>query len=116
MPSPQRPLRSAAAVAALFLATPALAQQGDWQSMPRMQLDGQYAGPLYDTIVQRWRDPDTGTLCYLYLPITVAHTPPPQQGYVKYGPNTIGSISCVPGVAKARGDRVPKPQPKPKKK
>lgn len=112
-----RPWLFATSLAAVLAAAPASAQQVQWQKMPRMELEGQYAGPLYDTIIQRWRDPDTGTLCYLYLPITVAHTPPPQQGHVKYGSNTIGSISCVPAAAPApRGDRVPKPEPKPKKK
>ena len=82
-----------------------------------MELQGQYAGPLYDTIIQRWRDPDNGTLCYIYLPITVTHTPSQGGGYVKYGANTIGSISCVPGTAvQERGDRVPKPESRPTKK
>ena len=70
-------------------------QPSEWAKLPRMQLDRQFAGPLQDTIVQRWRDPADGTICYIYLPITAAHTPPTQSGYVQYGANTIGSISCV---------------------
>jgi hypothetical protein len=66
-----------------------------WNQLPRMQLERQFAGPLQDTIVQRWRDPVDGTICYIYLPITAPHSPPTQSGYVQYGANTIGSISCA---------------------
>lgn len=66
-----------------------------WNQLPRMQLERQFAGPLQDTIIQRWRDPADGTICYIYLPITAPHSPPTQSGYVQYGANTIGSISCV---------------------
>ena len=80
-PPPQQPQQSAA-----------------WDQLPRMQLERQFAGPLQDTIIQRWRDPVDGTICYIYLPITAAHTPPTGSGYVQYGSNTIGSISCVAPV------------------
>ena len=66
-----------------------------WAQLPRMQLERQFAGPLQDTIVQRWRDPVDGTICYVYLPITAQHTPPAQGGFVQYGANTIGTISCM---------------------
>jgi hypothetical protein len=80
-------------------ATPAPAPQqfqpsGEWAKLPRMQLERQYAGPLQDTIIQRWRDPADGTICYIYLPIAASHSPPTSSGYVQYGPNTIGSLSC----------------------
>jgi hypothetical protein len=87
---------------------PAAAQQQqpmEWAKLPRMQLERQFAGPLQDTVIQRWRDPVDGTICYIYLPITAVHSPPTASGYVQYGPNTIGSMSCVaaaPGTA-ARG-------------
>jgi hypothetical protein len=64
---------------------------------PQMELQAQYAGPLQDTIIQRWRDPIDGTVCYLYLPILVHHTPPTPSGFVEYGSNGVGSISCLPG-------------------
>jgi len=64
--------------------------------MPRMQLERQFAGPLQDTVIQRWRDPVDGTICYLYLPISVQHTPTTATGFVQYGPNSIGSINCIP--------------------
>jgi hypothetical protein len=70
-------------------------QPAAWNQLPRMVLERQFAGPLQDTIVQRWRDPVDGTICYIYLPITAAHSPPTQSGYVQYGANTIGSISCA---------------------
>jgi hypothetical protein len=85
-----------------LLSVPAAAQQPQqqqqmpsWGQMPRMQLERQFAGPLQDTIIQRWRDPVDGTVCYIYLPITAQHSPPTGSGYVQYGANTIGSISCV---------------------
>ena len=87
----------------------ALAQQApvQWNQMPRMVLERQFAGPLQDTIIQRWRDPADGTICYIYLPITAPHSPPAQSGYVQYGANTIGSISCAapapPSSASAKG-------------
>ena len=54
--------------------------------MPRMVLERQFAGPLQDTLIQRWRDPTDGTICYIYLPITAPHSSPTQSGYVQYGP------------------------------
>jgi hypothetical protein len=71
-----------------------------------MQLERQFAGPLEDTIIQRWRDPADGTVCYIYLPITAAHSTPLPSGYVEYGANTIGSISCFEGPGP-----VPAPAP-----
>jgi hypothetical protein len=65
---------------------------------PHMELQAQYAGPLQDTIIQRWRDPIDGTVCYLYLPILVHHSPPTPSGFVEYGGNGVGSISCMPGA------------------
>lgn len=86
---------------ASMVAVPAAAQQPEWAKMPRMQLERQFAGPLRDTLIQRWRDPVDGLVCFVYLPITAQHTPPTPSGYVQYGPNAIGSISCVgtPGPA-----------------
>jgi hypothetical protein len=52
---------------------------------------------LQDTIIQRWRDPDDGTVCYIYLPITAQHSSPTESGYVQYGPNIIGTMSCFEG-------------------
>lgn len=87
---------------ASLLAPPAFAQQTlKWDAIPTMQLEGLYRGPLRDTAVQRWRDPVDGTVCYLYIPITAPHSPPTESGYVQYGPNMIGSISCVPSSGKA---------------
>jgi hypothetical protein len=72
-----------------------------WEKMPRMLLQQQYAGPLKDTTIQRWRDPETNLICYVYLPFTAAHSPPTGTSYVQYGPNVIGSISCVSPPAEA---------------
>jgi hypothetical protein len=96
--------------AAWLLPMPATAQQQqqqptEWAKLPRMQLERQFAGPLQDTVIQRWRDPVDGMICYIYLPITAVHSPPTASGYVQYGPNTIGSMSCVAAApaAAARG-------------
>jgi len=84
---------------------PAPQPSGEWAKLPRMQLERQFAGPLQDTLIQRWRDPVDGTACYMYLPITAAHSPPVQGGFVQYGANVIGTISCfrvsAPPVAAA---------------
>jgi len=91
-------LRLTLALVGAGLSLSAYAQQqqpaGAWAQLPRMQLERQFAGPLQDTVIQRWRDPVDGTICYVYLPITAPHTPPTPQGFVQYGANTIGSISC----------------------
>lgn len=83
-------------------------QSGEWANLPRMQLERQFAGPLQDTIVQRWRDPVDGTVCYIYLPITAAHSAPTVSGFVQYGANTIGSISCIAAAEPARATAAPK--------
>lgn len=64
--------------------------------LKHMDLKAQFAGPLKDTVIQRWQDPDTGTVCYVYLPILVQHSPRLPNGLVQYGANGIGSISCLP--------------------
>ena len=74
-----------------------------------MQLERQFAGPLQDTLIQRWRDPADGTVCYIYLPITAPHSPPNASGFVQYGANTIGSISCA--IAPPAAAPAPKPAP-----
>src|SRR5258708_26672709 len=68
----------------------------EWGKLPKMVLERQFAGPLQDTVIQRLRDPVDGTICYLYLPISAPHSPPTATGFVQYGPNIIGSITCVP--------------------
>jgi len=95
------------AAAAVVVPLSALAQQppqqpkesDEWSKLPRMFLERQFAGPLQDTIVQRWRDTADGTICYIYLPISAAHSAPTQAGFVQYGANTIGSISCMAAPA-----------------
>jgi hypothetical protein len=94
MPAFASPLQAAAQSPAQPAAPPTV-QSSTWEQLSRMQLERQFAGPLKDTIVQRWRDPGNGTVCYIYLPITASHSPPTPGGYVQYGPNAIGSISCV---------------------
>lgn len=96
-------LRSATISAVLFplaaAAQQAAQESTQWSKLPHMELERQFAGPLQDTIVQRWRDPTDGTICYIYLPITAAHSAPTPSGFVQYGGNVIGSISCFgPGT------------------
>ncbi|WPO40453.1 hypothetical protein [Tardiphaga sp. 42S5] len=75
-------------------------QSTEWNTLPKMILERQFAGPLQDTVIQRWRDPVDGMICYLYLPISAPHSPTTASGFVQYGPNTIGSINCNPATAR----------------
>ena len=59
-----------------------------------MKLEAQFYGPLKSTVIQRWRDDESGMLCYIYLPIIVPHSKPLPNGLVYYGSNTLGTISC----------------------
>ena len=65
-------------------------------AVQHMELQAQFSGPLKDTVIQRWKDPSSGVVCYLYLPIVVQHSPTTPTGFVQYGANHIGSISCLP--------------------
>lgn len=78
-------------------------QSQEWSKLPKMQLERQFSGPLQDTVVQRLRDPVDGTVCYLYLPISVAHSPTTPTGFVQYGSNGVGSISCTQGAPVVTG-------------
>jgi hypothetical protein len=78
-------------------------QSQEWSKLPKMQLERQFAGPLQDTVVQRLRDPVDGTVCYLYLPISVVHSPTTATGFVQYGANGVGSISCTQGAPLTTG-------------
>jgi hypothetical protein len=71
------------------------APKQEWGSFPTMLLEKIYRGPLRDTIIQRWRDPIDGSVCYVYMPISAPLLPPTAEGYVQYGPNQVGSISCI---------------------
>jgi hypothetical protein len=82
-------------------------QSAEWAKLPKMILERQFAGPLQDTVIQRLRDPVDGTICYLYLPISAPHSPTTATGFVQYGPNTIGSINCVPGPTVAPAPAAP---------
>ena len=95
-------LLSGAPIATAQPAPAARKPESQWNQYPRMQLERTYAGPLQDTIVQRWRDPIDGTVCFIYLPVTAQHSAPLPSGFVQYGANAIGSISCV-----AAPSRVP---------
>ena len=77
---------------------PQFQQSAEWAKLPKMILERQFAGPLQDTVIQRLRDPVDGTVCYVYLPISAPHSPTTATGFVQYGPNTIGSINCLPGI------------------
>jgi hypothetical protein len=81
--------------------------------MQRMTLEAEFAGPLKDTTIQRWHDPVTDMFCYLYVPFTAQHSPPAPNGYVVYGPNSIGSISCAPGHLAGVAAAAPKAAPPP---
>jgi len=96
LPQPQQPLPPTSQQQP----TPVQPSQ-QWQQLPHMQLERQFAGPLRDTVIQRWRDPADGTVCYIYLPITVQHSAVTPEGFVQYGANPIGSISCAQSPPRA---------------
>ena len=94
-------------------AQPPVAQSPAWANLPKMVLERQFSGPLQDTVIQRWRDPVDGATCFVYLPITAPHSPTTASGFVQYGSNTIGSISCFPGATArpAAAPQAPRKQP-----
>ena len=59
-----------------------------------MLLERIYRGPLKDTVIERLRDPIDGSVCYVYLPISVPQQPQ-SGGYFQYGAASVGNISCV---------------------
>jgi len=79
--------------------THAKAQQApaqNWEGLPMVILEQVYRGPLPDTVIQRWRDPVNSGNCYMYLPVSAPlAAPQPGSNSFQYGPNIIGSISCV---------------------
>jgi len=85
-------------------------QSPEWANLPKMVLERQFSGPLQDTVIQRLRDPVDGTVCYLYLPISAPHSPTTSTGFVQYGPNAIGSVSCMPGRPGPAPPSAPAPQ------
>ena len=67
-----------------------------WEGFPMVILEQVFRGPLRDTVIQRWRDPVNSIICYMYLPISAPLVAAqPGSNFVQYGPNIIGSISCV---------------------
>ena len=75
-----------------------------------MDVVAQFGGPLQDTLIQRLRDPIDGATCYVYLPIAVHHSPPvAATGYVEYGANSIGSISCFAAPTPSTPAAPPQP-------
>lgn len=98
-------------------AVPPPAPAAEWGSFPTMLLEKIYRGPLRDTVVQRWRDPIDGSVCFLYIPISTPLLPQPAEGYMQYGPNQIGSISCIHPTQVLQlwqGGSTPPPVPEPK--
>jgi hypothetical protein len=59
-----------------------------------LTLTQQFSGPLQDTAIQRFIDPETGVVCYLYTPYAVPNSRN-ERGQLVYGANNIGNISCV---------------------
>ncbi|MCX5576906.1 hypothetical protein [Kaistia terrae] len=100
------------------------AQTPRWDGLPLMKLEAFYRGPLMDTVIQRWRDPVDGSICYIYMPISAEHSQTPNSPYVQYGANQIGSISCfaqpmaapavAPAPAQSRNSKPKAPAPKPR--
>ena len=88
-----------------------------------MLLERVYRGPLKDTVIERFRDPIDGSVCYVYTPISVPNAQS-SGGYAQYGANSIGNISCIkpaeivqlydtarPGAAPAPAPQAPAKRP-----
>ena len=91
------PVATSSDVGTTAYATAALQKpHGGPGGLMHMTLEGQFAGPLQDTVVQRWHDPVDGTTCYIYVPLAVARSGGP-AGLVQYGAANIGTISCFAG-------------------
>ena len=99
-------------MAFLLIGQSALAQDSTKKDEPKRMakpaeyflLEEQFKGPHQDTIIQRWVDKVRGNVCYLYIPITIPTLAPDQNSPkpsdnkpapAVYGPNGIGTISCV---------------------
>ena len=99
-------------MAFLLIGQSALAQDSTKKDEPKRMakpaeyflLEEQFKGPHQDTIIQRWVDKVRGNVCYLYIPITIPTLAPDPSSSKSadnkptpavYGPNGIGSISCV---------------------
>lgn len=75
-------------------ATAATAPPAPSPKLPPLKLTQQFSGPLQDTAIQRFIDPETGVVCYLYTPYAVPNGRN-EKGQLVYGANNIGNISCV---------------------
>ena len=79
--------------------------------LPLMELQAQYQGPFEDTIIQRWRDPIDGRVCYLYIPSQVNRDRRDDSPFLDYGANAIGSISCMAPVVAVPVQQAQLPPP-----
>jgi hypothetical protein len=64
----------------------------------QLVVEATFPGPAEGTLIQRVRDVQAGTICYLYAP---AHLPisRDETGMLIHGANSIGSISCLTAPA-----------------
>jgi hypothetical protein len=93
---------------------PAKAATGPtWSSLPSMQIEAYYRAPLADTMIQRLRDPIDGSVCFLYVPIEAQHSRRGASGYISYGSNSIGSLSCFPNPDSVRSPPLAVAAPRP---
>lgn len=84
----------AAASSAAAPAPAATAPAAPSPKLAPLTLTQQFSGPLQDTAIQRFIDPETGVVCYLYTPYAVPNSRN-ERGQLVYGANNIGNISCV---------------------
>ena len=64
----------------------------------QLVVEATFPGPAGGTVIQRVRDLRTGVTCYLYLPAYLPPAVDDGSGAMTHGPNSLGSISCVPGL------------------
>ena len=66
------------------------------QLQDNLKLEKNFPGPFRDTIIQRWVDQKNGVVCYLYIPVVAEPSKVATEKTLRvYGPNYIGSISCL---------------------
>ena len=61
-----------------------------------LKIEKVFPGPFRDTIIQRVVDQKNGVVCYVYVPVVAEPSKVATEKTPRvYGPNNIGSISCL---------------------
>lgn len=70
--------------------------EGSNNQAETLKLEKTFPGPFRDTVIQRIVDQKNNIVCYLYIPVVAEALKPATEKTPRiYGPNSIGSISCL---------------------